>query len=506
MLEPLQRKLMLAVNFPSPPAIALQIIELAAEPEIDLGRVAAVISRDPGLSAKVMRVANSPLYSKRRKSDNLRQALVNLGLNAATTLALSFSLLGAYQTAPGAGIDYTRFWRRAILSAVAARTLGASQRGYALEDIFLAAILQDIAILALDRVSPGFYAGLRLEAPHAEVAAYEMQRLGADHAFVGAWLMRHWQLPTELCAVVEASHDPDGVRADTPVGTAARCIALGNECVEALLAPEFPTDLAALSEHAAAWLGLEPAALSAALTMIVAEVPEIERLFDMELLGADVAASLLEQARELLLFRNLQSLDQMSALKENSAQLEARTADLEDKRRRDALTGVFNRGYLDEILLREFANAVAGGWPLTLVFADLDRFKLVNDTYGHPAGDKVLVATAQLIVEVMRESDVVARYGGEEFVIILPGLGADAAQAVCERLLVRLRAAQHAVSQGTIRATASLGLATHSTGAPFDSAADLLEAADQCVYAAKRAGRDRLVSFKQHSLRAARAL
>ncbi len=128
----------------------------------------------------------------------------------------------------------------------------------------------------------------------------------------------------------------------------------------------------------------------------------------------------------------------------------------------------------------------------------------MNDTYGHPAGDKVLVATARSIVDVMRDSDVVARYGGEEFVIILPGIGAEAAEAVCERLLARLRSAQHFVSQGMIRATASLGLATHSTSTPFNSVVDLLEAADQCVYAAKRAGRDRMVSLGPKAGAAAR--
>ena len=79
MLELLKNKLRVAANFPSPPAIALQIVALAGDPEIDVTRVATTISKDPVLTAKVLRVANSPLYSKRRKSENLRQALVVLG-------------------------------------------------------------------------------------------------------------------------------------------------------------------------------------------------------------------------------------------------------------------------------------------------------------------------------------------------------------------------------------------------------------------------------------------
>jgi diguanylate cyclase (GGDEF)-like protein len=132
---------------------------------------------------------------------------------------------------------------------------------------------------------------------------------------------------------------------------------------------------------------------------------------------------------------------------------------------------------------------------LSIVFADLDHFKRVNDTYGHPAGDAVLTATAKVILDVVRDTDFVARYGGEEFIILFPGLGAEGARKIAERLLARLRSVKHAVAGGTLVMTASLGLATLLPGAPFGSAAELLEAADRCVYAAKRRGRDRLVAF-----------
>ena len=500
MLESLKSKLQLAANFPSPPAIALQIVALAGDPDIDVGRVAATVSRDPGLTAKVLRVANSPLYSKRRKSENLRQALVALGLNVATTLALSFSLVSTYKVGTGAGINYTRYWRRAILSASAARTFGGLRCPTAQEDIFLAALLQDIAVLAIDRVKSDFYLGLPAEAAHAELQAHEMQLLGTDHAALGAWLLRHWKLPDSLCATIEASHDPTIAGA---AGMAARCVALGSECVEVLLAHDTPADLEALAAHALDWLGIDSAALADAMSAIVAEIPEIERLFDTAILDAESAASILDQARELLTLRNLQALDQVTTLKEASEQLEARTTALEDKQRRDPLTGVFNRGHLDEILRREFDNAAAGGWPLSIVFADLDRFKLVNDTYGHPTGDSVLIESARLFLGAVRDSDFVARYGGEEFVIVLPGLAADGAKHVCERILARLRGSQHPVAGGTIRVTASLGLATHAPHAPFARVTDMIEAADRCVYAAKKAGRDRLVSCNPKAIPAA---
>jgi diguanylate cyclase (GGDEF)-like protein len=491
LLELLKNKLRLAANFPSPPAIALQIVALAGDPEIDVARVATTISKDPGLTAKVLRVANSPLYSKRRKSENLRQALVALGLNAAITLALSFSLVSTYKTGAAIGISHSRYWRRAILGASAARTFAVLKGVRAPEDVFLAALLQDIAVLAIDRVQPDFY-GQPPEATHRDLICHERASLGADHAAVGAWLLRQWKLPESLCAVVEASHDPQGVALETPVGLAARCVALGSECVELLLAPA-AGDPTALAQEAESWLGIGGDALTASMSTIVAEIPEIERLFDTTILEPDAAAAIIEQARELLTLRNLQAIDQMASLIQTTAQLEQRTSALEDKQRRDGLTGVLNRGYLDELLRKEFASSAAGGWPLSIVFADLDRFKRVNDTYGHPTGDSVLVETARLFLAAVRDSDYVARYGGEEFVIVLPGLPMEGAKIVCERILTALRNARHRVAGGSIRVTASLGLATHDAATPFHRVSNMIEAADRCVYAAKKAGRDQLV-------------
>ncbi len=493
MLDALKNKLSLASNFPTPPAIALQIVALAGDPEIDVGKVAATISKDPGLTAKVLRVANSPLYSKRRRSENLRQALVALGLNAATTLALSFSLVSTYKSGKGTGINYGSYWRRAMLSASAARTFGALAGVRSPEDLFLAALLQDIAVIGVDRVQPDFYRALTAEATHAEIAAHERTLLGTDHAALGGWLLRQWKLPEPLCGTVEASHDPAGA-ADT-VAIAARCVALGGECVDLLLSQPTTLDLQPLTSHAHAWLGIGGEALAQAMTTIVSEIPEIERLFDTTLLESEVANAILEQAREILIIRNLQALDQVSTLREAAEHMEARTTALEDKQRRDPLTGVFNRGFLDETLSREFANAVAGRWPLTIVFADLDRFKQVNDTHGHPAGDSVLIETARLFMSTVRDSDTVARYGGEEFVIVFPGLGTDQAAEVAGRILAKLRSARHQVAGGNIRVTASLGLATLDASSRFKGVPELLDAADRCVYAAKRAGRDRLVCF-----------
>lgn len=493
MLDALKSRMQVAVSFPSPPTIAFQIIDLASDPEISAAKVAALIGKDPGLATKVLRVANSPMYSKRRKSENLRQALVTLGLNAAVSLALGFSLVSTYKQASDSGIDYVKFWRRAILGAAAARLWAARARLPNAEDVFLAGLLQDIAVLAIDRVHNGFYRELKSNATHRELIDYETTRIGADHSALGAWLLRHWRLPETLCAVIEASH-VGAASGKPPASPAAICVSLAGDCAEILL-DRGQCCVDVLAERAAALLGIDCSAALETISALVLDLPEVERLFDTTLLDAEYASAILDQARELLSVRNVQAMHEIETLKETAAELETRSAAIEAKTRHDALTGVFTRGHLDVVLQQEFESAVASGWPLSVVFADLDCFKQVNDTYGHAAGDTVLATAAKLICSVVRETDHVGRYGGEEFLIVLPGVTADIASKVCQRLLTRLRTTQHVIPAGKIQVTVSLGLATHSSSAPFRDVTALIEAADRCVYAAKRAGRDRLVLY-----------
>jgi len=490
MLRHLKNKLKASADFPSPPAIAQQIIALARDPHTDISQVAAAVSRDPALAAKLLRVANSALYSRQRKSTNLRQALIALGLQGATTLALGFSLIGTYRGLKSNSVDYERYWRRAILSATAARCFAALQNQSPADEVYLAALLQDIAILGIDRAVPDFYRGLPRNASHRELSEYEAAVLGTDHTQLGAWLLEYWKLPEPLYRAVGWSHAPPAPDPPTPTGMAACCVALGSECVEILLAPAAVTDFTALVDHASAWLGIGAPAVGEVIGQIVAEIPEIERLFDTALLDPDAANVILGQARDLLILRDQQQPDEADLSAAANLKLGARTPERQDQRLRDGLTGLYNRGYLDLMLRREFQAATAGQWPLSVVFVDLDRFKQINEAYGREAGDAVLVSTAKVIASVARDTDCVARYSGEEFVVVLPGLARHGATIFCERLIARLRSTLHPIGGEMVTVTASVGLATHAKK-PFQSASELINAAHRSVSVARKSRGDR---------------
>jgi diguanylate cyclase (GGDEF)-like protein len=153
----------------------------------------------------------------------------------------------------------------------------------------------------------------------------------------------------------------------------------------------------------------------------------------------------------------------------------------------DALTGLANRRALEEILAAEISRAHRFAHQLAIVLLDLDRFKEINDSFGHAAGDVMLRAVSRLLTSLARQGDTVARWGGEEFVVVLPETDLAGARRFAERLRRTIEA--HAV--GDMKTSASCGVATML---PDDTVEELLGAADQALYQAKSNGRNRTES------------
>ena len=158
---------------------------------------------------------------------------------------------------------------------------------------------------------------------------------------------------------------------------------------------------------------------------------------------------------------------------------------------RDGLTRIFNKKYFMDTLRKEFAYCLRHRVPLSLVMFDVDHFKKINDTYGHPAGDYVLQRIAAKIMETVRAEDLYARYGGEEFALMLRESADDKALRCAERCRRAVDGAEFTFNGTPIKVTISLGVST-LFDSDFASPEDLIAAADKYLYRAKRGGRNRV--------------
>jgi len=157
---------------------------------------------------------------------------------------------------------------------------------------------------------------------------------------------------------------------------------------------------------------------------------------------------------------------------------------------RDQLTGMLNRRGLGELGAAAYASSRRSGIPVSVIMTDIDRFKVINDKFGHAIGDDALVHFSNVILELRRMNDIMARIGGEEFAIVLPGTDLKNAMRIADSLCAKVESSPMIVSGRTLRMTASFGVATI---ADKDTClADTVARADQALYRSKRAGRNQV--------------
>ena len=190
-----------------------------------------------------------------------------------------------------------------------------------------------------------------------------------------------------------------------------------------------------------------------------------------------------------------QELEQrMLSLQRENLDLTVRNRTLSEVSSRDTLTGLYNRWYVIEKIDSEINRAIRHGSPMSLLMLDIDHFKRINDTWGHPAGDEVLKSVGKLLRESCRVYDVPGRYGGEEFCIVLPETRPGNTTVVAERIRQRLETTALPCGDGSIAVTASIGIAGMDlqAGEEMLNPAALIDRADRALYSAKTRGRNRI--------------
>jgi diguanylate cyclase (GGDEF)-like protein len=475
--------------------LAIRVIALCRLENPDINVLAQTLSNDPGLATKLLRVVNAPSFGNPKRVTTLRQATGLLGLNSVRTLALSFTIAQGMKRTQKLGFRW--FWKRSVIASVAARAIAVSHKVCDPEVAFLAALLQDIGILALGQVGDKQFENLRgKQDEHAEICAEELAQLGCDHAEVGAWLAQHWELPASLVAGIRYSHEPDRVPTDLDAEAAAiaKTVALSGVIADIWVHANTNVATRTALEAALRVLGVSRGAFRAILSDIGDKMQEVADFLDVQIGTRRETDAILEQAREALSEMSLRSGATIENARRTISELERRERELLLAAQRDSLTGLGNRGFLEVFLQRCFAEAVESQQPLSIVMVDLDRFKTINDTFGHQTGDAVIKATAKVLAAGIRPLDLAGRYGGEEFMLVLPSTDAVGAAICAERMRSCLAGLEIITPTGMRGVTASFGCATLDRDAMLArvGVAELIGAADAAFYVAKHKGRNRV--------------
>jgi diguanylate cyclase (GGDEF)-like protein len=489
-------------NAPVFPSLAIRILDLASQRDYDAAQLRTLVESEPVLAGRVLKIINSPFFGLPRPIGAIGRAIQLLGAKPLRSLVLGYSL-ASLQRESRLNSFVREYWTSSITGGVIARELAIRLGRPEPEDDFAAALMRDIGSLFLDRVHGGAYEALRNEAGDSwweKQNSLEEARLGIHHAEASAFYLERLNLPATMIEAVRLHH------------AAIEEIGDGLGLVDA----EGVTIIRAATQAAGAFLSRDQRRMDEAFDRFCREFgfspSECNDFFDTvgakvesmaEELGSPVSDLCFHQAArratdvlaEIAMESTVES--EQSQLRAVQSREEAirwrRTAyRLRRQSTRDSLTGVYNRAHFEEMLVTEFKRAQRRASVLGLIFLDLDQFKMINDTFGHPFGDRVLQAIARHIRQSTRPSDLVARYGGDEFCVIVTDIPSCGLESLAERLLADIR--QLTVSHGRVskRVEASIGAVCCLPRRSETTFEQFLVASDEAMYAAKNNGKNKV--------------
>ena len=489
MNEKLLNKILLSPRLPSLPAIAIEVINLVQQRDVNIKQIAQTIQHDPALTSKILKTVNSSFYGQAHSVGTISHALVVLGLNSVKTLALGFSLVSSLAQPSEGGFNHFQFWKRSLYGAVAARCLAKQVGLVQQEEAFLGGLLQDMGLLGMLETIGDEYLFILNDVgnDHAMLKQREQLAFDLDHAELGGILADKWKLPPILANSIRFHDDPDSAPKD--ILPAVRCVALGSYAAEVFVNPDAAGE--ALDHYytlANEWFSMNQEQAEPLLNSIHTGTVEMKLLFDLPTGEFESSEVILAHANEALL--NLSMIQQ-----QQTAQLVAKNKELVAQAEVDPLTGVANRRKFNDYIEKQFAHTQQTAGPFSILFLDVDHFKKFNDTYGHLTGDQVLCEVAGTLSDVTRSNGLVCRYGGEEFAIIIPDTDRITAAKKAEEVRQAIEDKTIISEEGQVlHVTISIGVAAFD-GTFFTKPDQLIKAADQGVYAAKNAGRNAVRVF-----------
>jgi len=470
-------------NLPSLPAVALRVIELTRNPNVSMKELATTIQNDQGLASKVLRTVNSSFFGLRQRCSTINQALVMLGLSAVKSLALGFSLVSCVHADGDDGFDYVAYWRRGLVTAVAAKSFARAVGHLKQDEAFLGGLLQDIGMMAMYRALEGRYLLIleRTGADHRQLVREELAECQLQHPDVGAMLCQRWKLPDELVVPVKYHERPTAGPQEH--ADLIRFVAIGNIAHD-VLSDDHPSEaLSRLYARAAQWWQIPETMVDERLQEITVAAREMASLFRLD-------TGPFASAEQVLRAADTQLQEQAIREAESNRNSNPDSTIVAGGADRDPVTGLIGPIGFADAARRAFEEAKGSGEPLTAVHVGMAG--LARADAPPPAGEHGLLRVATLLRKNFEPlGAVLSRMGDDAFVSLIPSSStSEACKAAREFVadLDRSSAAWPAHDGAGI--STSIGLATmdKANGAAFVRVQQLLGAAARSHEAAKAAG------------------
>lgn len=477
-------------KLPTLPGVAAKIMLAMQRETPNLSEISEIISSDAPLSAKILRMINSPFYGLANKITSVHQAMVYLGFNTVKSLALSFSLLRGFAPKKKASFDYIQFSKDSLIGAVAAKLLAEKTNRSHADDAFFLGLLQNIGILIMAECMPAEYENVVREAASSGSPLHEIENklLEINHMQVGAFVTDSWGMPATFGIPIGFHHAPECLDcALDDIEHLTKILHLSSLYIDLFKSSDLNAGYAGIEELIHAYGFHRVIDKSAIAEQITEGIKSIFPVFEMQI-NEKRYIEIIDAARSQLADLSSELLSQVHSQTHCLNQLRQQVG-------LDGMTNLNNQKRFYEILHKEVGHASRYNTPLSLIMADVDHFKSINDFFGHQAGDHALKCVSALLKNSLRESDQIARYGGEEFAIILPMTAPDDALLAAERYRKSIESLKMDYDGRNISVTMSFGVASYEKGREIN-VEGLIKMADEALYDAKIAGRNKTCLYK----------
>lgn len=483
-----------APNLPTLPVVAMRVLELTARPDVSLREIASVIENDPAIASKVIRTVNSSFYGLTRRCGSIQQALAFLGLQTVKALVLGFSLA---RSIDGGGddevsFDFLSYWRRSIYAAAAAREIALLHKRCDPDEVFMAALVQDLGMVALWRAFGDRYLQVidLTKGDHRRLCALEQRSFEIDHASVGGEMVARWRFPDEIASAVRCHHR--SFEAEPQAAMLSRTVELAGTAAAVLTQRSGESDLARFRRDGQDWFELRPGPLTLLLQRIADRADELSRAFGLDTGATPDVDAILVKASQI---RRDQQLVE--------PQVDGDACDVVEHASVSLATIPDARAFGGD-LEREFMNRSRRA-GIGVLLVGIDRARHVQDAFGARAVEAAMNHAVSIVREHAPASARIYRFVGAEVAVMVPEAEIDdlcrAAEAIRRAMVTHPVPFEHAL-QRSFPATVSIGAAI------FDPVADIrsgtgIETPDQLVSAAMfalatgRRSRNHVVVFRR---------